>query len=132
MSMTIICESNEDLSKYCKEYNVVRFYIKNIEGKHFVNPHITWTTDYFDDLCIDAYDSWYTNPNNDNVYLMDFLKQTLPICTQVLIFYWEFPALNDNISKIKTVFNDADKFIGYVKSSIISDYRCEFNCWYKC
>lgn len=131
MSMTIICESNEDLSIYCKEYNVVKFNAENIEEKYLINTHITWTTDYFDDFCVDAYDSWCTNQNNDNVYLMDFLMQILPVCTQVLVFYWEFPDLNDNISSIKTIFNDTDKFIEYVKSAIISDYRCEFNCWYK-
>ena len=131
MSMTIICESNEDLAIYCKEYNVVRFIVENIEEKYLINTQITWTTDYFDDFCVDAYDSWHTNQNNDNIYLMDFLMKILPVCTQVLVFYWEFPDLNDNISSIKTFFNNADNFIEYIKSAIISDYRCEFNCWYK-
>lgn len=131
MSMTIICESKNNLSELFSGCKVVKWNDLDRRLESILRLDLAWTIDDFDDYCTDAYrEMTCANSSTTSTELEKLLYRLSDCCTQIVLFYW-FDDIYKTISTIPKVFNNKNDFIQFVKSSIYYDYRCMFNCIYR-
>lgn len=147
MSMTIICESQSNLSELFSGYKIVKWvdldkrYESILEFvkwddldrrlEFILRLDLAWTIDDFDDYCTGAYlEMIYADSITTITELEKLLYRLADCCTKIVLFYW-FGDIYKTISMIPEIFADKNDFIQFVKSSIYYDYRCMFNCIYQ-